>query len=235
MQIASLFGLVPQSDWTMVMRLLIAALLGSIIGVDRERLIWAAGLRTHMLVSVGACLFMIVSAFGFADILGTKNVVLDPSRIAAQVVSGIGFLGAGSILLRGEVVRGLTTAASLWSVAAIGLAVGGGLYIEAVAATIVIMVILAGIKPVEERLQQRHRSHHFVMEAGQGALSIAALDAALGYRARRITKYVAQPSETPGLEDVSITLTRLSPKEVAEIEQTLEALPGVKKVHRPTI
>ncbi len=96
-----------------------------------------------MLVSVGACLFMIVSAFGFADILGSKNVVLDPSRIAAQVVSGIGFLGAGSILLRGEVVRGLTTAASLWSVAAVGLAVGGGLYIEAVAATVVILLILA--------------------------------------------------------------------------------------------
>ncbi|MEI9933131.1 MAG: MgtC/SapB family protein [Rhizomicrobium sp.] len=119
------------------------ALLGSIIGADRERLAWAAGLRTHMLVSVGACLFMIVSAFGFADILGSKNVVLDPSRIAAQVVSGIGFLGAGSILLRGEVVRGLTTAASLWSVAAVGLAVGGGLYIEAVAATVVILLILA--------------------------------------------------------------------------------------------
>lgn len=75
-----------------------------------------------MLVCMGACLIMIVSAFCFADVLGTKNVVLDPSRVAAQVVSAIGFLGAGSILLRGEVVRGLTTAASLWTVAAIGLA-----------------------------------------------------------------------------------------------------------------
>ena len=102
-------------DWQMIVRLLVAAALGSVIGADRERLAWAAGLRTHMLVCVGSCLFMIVSAFGFADILGTSHVVLDPSRIAAQVVSGIGFLGAGSILLRGEVVRGLTTAASLWS------------------------------------------------------------------------------------------------------------------------
>src|SRR6202789_2183403 len=145
-------------DWNLILRLLIAAVLGSIIGADRERLAWAAGLRTHMLVSVGACLFMIVSAFGFADVLGAKNVVLDPSRVAAQVVSGIGFLGAGSILLRGEVVRGLTTAASLWSVAAVGLAVGGGLYIEAVAATVVILIILAGVKPLEERFQQRHKS-----------------------------------------------------------------------------
>src|ERR1700744_2680176 len=146
-------------DWNLVLRLVIAALLGSIVGIDRERLAWAPGLRTHMLVSVGACLFMIVSAFGFADILGTSHVILDPSRIAAQVVSGIGFLGAGSILLRGEVVRGLTTAASLWTVAAIGLAVGGGLYIAAVAATVLILVILAGLKPLEERFQGRNKSH----------------------------------------------------------------------------
>jgi len=126
-------------DWELVLRLVVAAVLGSLIGADRERLVWAAGLRTHMLVCVGSCLFMVVSAFGFSDILTTPHVILDPSRIAAQVVSGIGFLGAGSILLRGEVVRGLTTAASLWTVAAIGLAVGGGLYVEAVFATILIL------------------------------------------------------------------------------------------------
>src|SRR6202142_2280812 len=142
----------------LIARLVLAAALGSVIGVERERLSWAAGLRTHMLVCVGSSLIMLVSAFGFADVLGQKNVVLDPSRIAAQVVSGIGFLGAGSILLRGEVVRGLTTAASLWTVAAIGLAVGGGLYVEAVAATILILIILAGIKPLEERFQQRHKA-----------------------------------------------------------------------------
>jgi putative Mg2+ transporter-C (MgtC) family protein len=222
-------------DWNLILRLLIAAVLGSIIGADRERLAWAAGLRTHMLVSVGACLFMIVSAFGFSDILGTRNVILDPSRIAAQVVSGIGFLGAGSILLRGEVVRGLTTAASLWSVAAIGLAVGGGLYIEAGAATIVIMVILAGIKPIEERFQQRHRTHELLMETQPGRMSLTALEAALGYRAKRIVRYVARPSETEGQESISITLTRLRPKEVSEIEEILKALPGVTKVDRPGI
>lgn len=222
-------------DGMLVVRLPVAALLGSIIGADRERLAWAAGLRTHMLVSVGACLIMIVSAFGFADVLGSRNVVLDPSRVAAQVVSGIGFLGAGSILLRGEVIRGLTTAASLWTVAAVGLAVGGGLYVEAVAATVVILIILAGIKPLEERFQQRHKSHEIVLEAEPGQLSIAALDTALGYRARRITKYVARPSETPGLEDVAITLTRLSPGEVEEIKRDLARVRGVRKVGRPAI
>ena len=136
------------AHWELLIRLLIAAGLGSLVGAERERLIWAAGLRTHTLVCVGSCLFMIVSAYGFASVIGPA-VVLDPSRVAAQVVSGIGFLGAGSILLRGDLVRGLTTAASLWTVAAIGLAVGGGLYIEAITATIIILVILAGIKPLE--------------------------------------------------------------------------------------
>jgi putative Mg2+ transporter-C (MgtC) family protein len=222
-------------DWNLILRLLIAAVLGSLVGADRERLAWAPGLRTHMLVCVGACLFMIVSAFGFSDILGTRNVILDPSRIAAQVVSGIGFLGAGSILLRGEVVRGLTTAASLWSVAAIGLAVGGGLYIEALAATVVILIILAGIKPLEERFQQHHKTHELLLETQPGELSLAALENALGYRSRRIVRYISKPSETEGLDSVSITLTRLSPREVAEIETLLKALPGVKKVDRPGI
>ena len=92
------------SDVDMLIRLLSAALLGSVIGLERERILWAAGIRTHMLVCVGSCLIMIVSQYGFANVLTEKNVVLDPSRIAAQVVSGIGFLGAGSILARGEIV-----------------------------------------------------------------------------------------------------------------------------------
>jgi len=218
-------------DWNLILRLVIAALLGSVIGADRERLAWAPGLRTHMLVCVGACLFMIVSAFGFADILGASHVILDPSRIAAQVVSGIGFLGAGTILMRGEVVRGLTTAASLWSVAAIGLAVGGGLYAEAVAATLVIMVILTGIKPLEERFQQRHKSHELVIEAEPGRMTLPALEAALGYRARRITRYVATPGEDG--DRVAVTLARLGPREVDEVEAQLRGLPGVRGVSRP--
>ena len=95
---------------------------------------------------------MLVSAFGFSDILGHPQVVLDPSRIAAQVVSGIGFLGAGTILLlRHEVIRGLTTAASLWAVAGVGLAVGGGMYLAAVVATALMVFILAGVKPLEKK------------------------------------------------------------------------------------
>ncbi|HEX4111766.1 MAG TPA: MgtC/SapB family protein [Stellaceae bacterium] len=218
------------SDWQLVVRLLIAAALGSLIGAERERLTWAPGLRTHMLVCVGACLFMIVSAFGFADILGTRNVILDPSRIAAQVVSGIGFLGAGSILLRGDVVRGLTTAASLWTVAAVGLAVGGGLYIEAVAATIVILVILAGIKPLEEWYKKRSQTHELSLRANHGKISIETLNQALGYRARRITRYVCTPAEDAEFDDILVTVTRLSANDIADIIRQLQTLPDVREV-----
>ena len=115
-----------------ILRLLIAALAGSVIGYERERLQWAAGLRTHMLVCVGSCPHRDRLGLRASPRCSAHTWCSNPSRIAAQVVSGIGFLGAGTILLRGEVVKGLTTAASLWAVAAIGLAVGAGLYVAAV-------------------------------------------------------------------------------------------------------
>jgi putative Mg2+ transporter-C (MgtC) family protein len=176
-------------------RLLLAALLGSVIGFERERLNWAAGLRTHMLVCVGSSLIMLVSAFGFADVLGEKNVVLDPSRIAAQVVSGIGFLGAGSILLRGEIVRGLTTAASLWSVAGIGLAVGGGMYTAAVGATIIILIILAGMKPLERRFIAVKQQRNIDLLVERGSVSLDSVHNALGTGSVRVRQFIVQQSE----------------------------------------
>jgi putative Mg2+ transporter-C (MgtC) family protein len=176
----------------LISRLVLAAALGSVIGFERERLSWAAGLRTHMLVCVGSTLIMIVSAFGFADALSGSHVVLDPSRMAAQVVSGIGFLGAGSILLRGEIVRGLTTAASLWSVAAIGLAVGGGLYTAAIAATIIILIILAGIKPLERRFITFRQRRQLTMLVERGSLTFHSLHDALGPSSPRVKRFVMQ-------------------------------------------
>src|ERR1700677_3324698 len=207
----------PQ-DWNLIIRLLVAAGLGSIIGADRERLAWAPGLRTHMLVCVGACLFMLVSAFGFADVLGQKNVVLDPSRIAAQVVSGIGFLGAGSILLPGEIVRGLTTAASLWSVAGIGLAVGGGMYTAAIGATVIIFIILAGVKPLERRFISVKQQRNIQLLAERGSVSLDSLHRALGIGSIRVKQFIVQQSEDdPELDDVQIALSRASSNEFAAI------------------
>jgi putative Mg2+ transporter-C (MgtC) family protein len=221
-------AMLPTID--IILRLVVAAALGSLIGFERERQSWAAGLRTHMLVSVGACLFMIVSSFGFADILGHPNVVLDPSRVAAQVVSGIGFLGAGAILLRGEVVRGLTTAASVWSVAAVGLAVGGGLYIAAVAATLIILVILAGIKPIEEKFRERKQTFELAILADHGALSLDLLRATLGERTRRVKQFVVHRSEAADQDDVTIVMSRVTSKDVSIIAGEFRALPCVRDV-----
>jgi putative Mg2+ transporter-C (MgtC) family protein len=181
-----------------------------------------------MLVSVGACLIMIVSAFGFSDVLGSQNVVLDPSRIAAQVVSGIGFIGGGCILLRGEIVRGLTTAASLWTVAAVGLAVGGGLYLAATAATVIILGILAGLKPLEEWLQYRNKSYEILIKASRQSVSVGTLNEALGYRARRITRFVATGAEDPEVDEIRITMTRLPASDISELIKVVKSMPQVK-------
>jgi putative Mg2+ transporter-C (MgtC) family protein len=218
------------SEWDMVGRLLVAALLGSFIGFERERLSWAAGLRTHMLVCVGACLAMIVSAFGFSDILGTDHVTLDPSRIAAQVVSGIGFLGAGSILMRGEVIRGLTTAASLWAVAGVGLAIGGGLYVPGIAATVIILGILAGVKPIEERYRAKTQTADLYVQATKGELTLTTLNEALGDRTQRIRQFVVQPSELADYDEITITLSRVSARQVLETIRELRKIPCVKDV-----
>jgi putative Mg2+ transporter-C (MgtC) family protein len=216
-------------------RLLLGALLGSLIGFERERLSWAAGLRTHMLVCVGSTLLMIVSAFGFHDILGSEHVVLDPSRIAAQVVSGIGFLGAGSILLRGEVIRGLTTAASLWSVAAIGLAVGGGMYTASIAATIIILIILAGIKPLEQRYIVARQERRIRLLVKHGTLNLRALHDTLGSTGSRVKEFVVQQSdESEDLDEVRITLSRVSPTQYGVIRERLKAVPGVREMQDNT-
>jgi len=134
-------------------RLVVAALLGAAIGLEREIHEHPAGMRTHLLVALGSALFTIVSIFGFVDVLGSGQAApVDPSRVAAQVVTGIGFLGAGAILKFGTTVRGLTTAASLWATAAIGMAVGAADYIVAAVGSAIIVFSLWPLNWVEDRI-----------------------------------------------------------------------------------
>lgn len=143
-------------EWNFVLRLCVAGLCGTFIGLDREYRVKDAGFRTHFLVAMGSALMMIVSQYGFSDILSAvPEVKLDPSRIAAQVVSGIGFIGAGTIIIHRQLVRGLTTAASLWASAGIGLASGAGMYLVAGAATVLTLIGLEGLNLVFRRLGQR--------------------------------------------------------------------------------
>jgi putative Mg2+ transporter-C (MgtC) family protein len=123
-----------------ILRLFLAGIMGAIIGLDREYRAKEAGYRTHFLVSLGSALIMIVSQHGFGEILDTPNVNLDPSRIASQVVTGIGFIGAGTIILHKQIVRGLTTAAGIWATSGIGLAIGAGMYTLGISATILTLI-----------------------------------------------------------------------------------------------
>lgn len=126
----------------LLLRVVLAGFLGGLIGIERQLRAKEAGLRTHVLVGIGSAMFMIVSKYGFNDILMESHVGLDPSRIAAQVVSGMGFLGAGTIMIQKQVVRGLTTAAGLWVTAAIGLVIGSGMYEIGIYGTLMTLIVL---------------------------------------------------------------------------------------------
>ena len=129
-----------------VLRLFVAAMLGGVIGMVREYRAKEAGFRTHFLVALGSGLFMILSQFGFDDVLAHyERVSLDPSRIASQVVTGIGFIGAGTIIFQKHVVRGLTTAAGLWVTSAIGMTAGAGMYVLSIATTVLVLLCLEAL------------------------------------------------------------------------------------------
>jgi putative Mg2+ transporter-C (MgtC) family protein len=144
--------------WLQLAELTLAFLLSALVGLEREIRQKSAGLRTHTLVGVSAALFMLVSKYGFMDILANDRIVLDPARVAAQVVSGIGFIGGGIIFMRRDVVRGLTTAASIWLTAALGMACGAGLPILAVATTIGHFVIMLVFPKLVRRLPRPRRA-----------------------------------------------------------------------------
>ncbi len=144
--------------------MLAATLMGAAIGLEREYHAKEAGVRTHLLVALGSCMFMILSIYGFDMILDRDNVSLDPSRIASQVVTGIGFIGAGTIILQKQMVRGLTTAAGLWVTAAIGLACGNGMYILAVVTTAVVLLSLGLLNIYLPYFAQKDRKITFQVE-----------------------------------------------------------------------
>lgn len=217
--------------WTEVLiRLGLAALLGGAIGMERERKDWAAGLRTHMMVCVGAALTMMVSAYGFEDILGTPHVELDPSRIAAQVISGIGFIGAGTILfLKQGTVRGLTTASGLWTVAAIGLATGGGMYFAALIATVLALIILWVLQPFEKRISARFIQKGINIITDKQEHSAAIVKDMLGHGGIDISYCTIAQTEEGYL--LSFRFKNISKQELADIIGTFQAKEGVKEIN----
>ncbi len=185
------------SDLTVVMRLLLAAVLSGAIGYERERHGRAAGLRTHILVCVGSTLLMLVGLHLTEVYRGIANV--DPGRIAAQVVSGIGFLGAGTIMRFRASVRGLTTAASLWAVAGVGLAVGCGFYSAAIVTTLIILTVLFWLTRVEWQLVRKDWYRTLVIETTAATADVLQqVREILGNYQIELRDFVIQKSATTG-------------------------------------
>jgi len=176
-----------------LLRLFVAAVLGAAIGVERELRERQAGLRTHLLVCVGSALFTLVSAYGFTD-FGAR---VDPTRIAAQIVTGIGFLGAGAIIRQGLSVRGLTTAATLWLVAAIGMAAGAGYWEGALIATLGAIITLGPLRVIAYRVLVRFRPalDRLLVEIPAGGSPAPIIDAIERQGGRVVSLDVAQEGD----------------------------------------
>ena len=150
--------------WNFVLRLCLASVLGLAIGFEREMHAKEAGVKTHLLVAMGSCLFMILSIYGFEGFYDKDHTSFDPSRIAAQVVTGIGFLGADTIIFRKNIIRGLTTAAGLWVTCAIGLACGCGFYYIAMAATVLVLISIFLANFFLKKYSEKYTSITFIAD-----------------------------------------------------------------------
>jgi putative Mg2+ transporter-C (MgtC) family protein len=208
-------------DFELLGRLLLAAVLGGAIGAERELNDQAAGLRTHMLLTIGACLFTLVSAYGFGG-------STDPSRLAAQVVTGIGFLGGGAIVRHGLTVKGLTTAASIWATASVGVAVGAGQYVLAVGGAVLVSVTLLGLRRVDALLQRWGVSREELVLATRPGFDVQQIMEAV--RGERLEVRGLERQEGDG-EDRIVLVVKLRPRYRPErLLDVLRGLDGVRQI-----
>jgi putative Mg2+ transporter-C (MgtC) family protein len=217
------------NEWDLLWRLGLALVLSASIGLDRELRQKSAGLRTYTLVGLGAALFMLISKYGFFDVLG-HDVILDPSRVAAQIVSGIGFIGAGLIFVRRDSVRGLTTAAGVWLTAAIGAAAGASLPVLAIATTVAYFVTVYVLAPLARRLPASPYAPSAVRveyEDGRGILR-QVLETCTS-RDFKVADVDVERRESPG-EDVAVSLEVHGRGSVASLAADLGEIDGVHAV-----
>ncbi len=216
--------------------ILVALGLCSVVGLERQWRQKSAGLRTHTLVGVGAALIMVVSKYGFYDVIG-NDIVVDPSRVAAQIVSGIGFIGGGLIFVRRDMVRGLTTAATVWLAAAIGMAAGAGLLLISLAVT-AIYLIIALVFPPLLRLIPRPRFASSVLrvtyEDGRGLLrTIVQLCTSMGHHVvdLELVRGAQRTAEREGgRREVGVLIELEGPRDPGELVHQLASLAGVFEV-----
>ena len=211
-------------------KLALASILGALIGLERESLNRPAGLRTYTLVCVGSALAMIVSIDIYLQYYHTVNA--DPGRIAAQVVSGIGFLGAGTIIREGATVRGLTTAAGLWAVACIGLAVGSGLYIPAVAATVLILFVLIYFVKFEEKITGMRDYKGLVMVVDDRPGQVGSIGSILGDLCVLIKNIQLTRIDEGDSLEIELLLQLPPNLSIEEVIQELSIIKGLRSIDR---
>jgi len=212
------------SFWEVATRLVLAIVLGGVIGYQREVAEKPAGLRTHVLVCLGSALLMIISTEPFLAI-----PYADITRIASSVVTGIGFLGAGAIIRQGNIVRGLTTAASIWVVSGIGLAVGVGLYLASIVATFLILLTLTALKYIEVRAVSAHRTIQMV--ALESPKQLGLIISALGEIGVTVRTIEIEPLEGEGANVIQLGLHIPADVDAGMVISKLASLKGVSEVH----
>jgi putative Mg2+ transporter-C (MgtC) family protein len=190
------------SHWDLTIRIFLAAGLGGLIGLEREWSNHAAGLRTHILVCIGSASIMLLSIYGFTQFVPEANVRTDPARLAAQVISGIGFLGAGAIMRNGSMVSGLTTAASIWVVAAIGLCVGAGFFYVAGLATVLVLLSLFVLNKWEKYWMRNRQQNEVMVKIIDRPGSLGRIASQFGIHGIQIVSMNMRPEERkPNVED----------------------------------
>lgn len=211
-------------DSTIIVRLVTSVLLGGIIGFEREHSGKPAGLKTHILVSLGSCLVAILSVNLYAGVQGLTNA--DPARLAAQVVSGIGFLGAGAIIKEGPTIRGLTTAASLWVVASVGLAVGVGVIVGAMATAILVVIVLQWLPKLEKWLHHLSPETLLYIHCDDRPGQVGRIGSLLGGMGIRIIQIKIEEREK-GRIGIPVILDLQNKRDLAAIISELSKLEGV--------
>jgi putative Mg2+ transporter-C (MgtC) family protein len=220
------------AQWSVLPPVLLALVLSALIGLEREVRAKSAGMRTHTLVGFGSAVFVIVSKYGFADLLGTEHIALDPSRIAAQIVSGIGFLGGGLIFVQRDVVRGLTTAATIWLAAAVGSAAGAGLPVLAVAGTAGHYLVTVAFPPLLHLARRRSRDPVLRLDYydGRGVLrTVLAACTDQGWGVRRV-EVARETIAEDGRRVAAVTLRLTGRGDLNALAAELTELDGIRAV-----
>jgi putative Mg2+ transporter-C (MgtC) family protein len=217
-----------------LLRLGVAIALGSLVGLEREYHEHSAGMRTIALVTLGCALFTIVSAYGFLNLVGTLHLTLDPTRIASYIVAGIGFLGAGTIFMsrENERIKGLTTAASIWVMAAIGIACGAGLLLEAIVTTALVMLVLVVFRYVEQLILPKEEANrqHIEVETEEVTGQLIA-DIYETCAASHVAVEKLRINTTPGGTFIEMLCQADSPSALGKAVGSLQTIHGVRAIH----